>query len=341
MSLRRILALATVALVVGAAPAAADPARPTEFRSRIDSIEPDVEGVTAEIIGGDAFIQLTVDPGVTVEVQGYNGEPYLQFLPDGTVQENLNSQATYLNASRYGRAEEVEMPADVAADDAGELEPEWRTVATDGQYAWHDHRVHWMSPDKPPGFSAGDVIQTQDVALTVDGQPVAITVSVLLESAESPIPWLAIGAAALGIAVAVGWRRRSLPVAIGTAAIASVLAIVAGQGELEAVPAGAGGSALIVIVPAIGLVAAVAAALFLWRGKEGLAGVALLGSAACLAGWAVLRLAVLFNPVLPTELPENFDRFATAFAIGIAGAVAVLAFHSGALTPEPLDDEDE
>jgi hypothetical protein len=216
----------------------------------------------------------------------------------------------------------------------------WRTIATDGRHAWHDHRVHWMSPDKPPGFSAGDVIQTQDVQLLVDGEPVAITVSVLLADPVSPVPWIAIAVVVLGALVAAGWRRAALPIAVGAGAAAAIVATVVGWGEASAVPAGAGSSDLQVIVPAIALAAAVAAALFLWRGAKALAGVSLLGTAAALAGWALLRLTVLLKPVLPTELPEALDRAGTAAAIGVAAALVVLAFHSGAIAPAlpPEDD---
>ena len=120
-----------------------------------------------------------------------------------------------------------------------------------------------------------------------------------------------------------------------------MLAIVAGQGELAAVPAGAGGSSLVVIVPAIGLVAAVAGRVpAAGGGAGGLAGHRPAGLAACLAGWALLRLTVLWKPVLPTELPENLDRVATAVAVGVAVGVAVLTLRSGAVTPAPLTDDE-
>ena len=344
MSPRRIgrlggaLAALAAALVAGtAAPAAADPARPTDYESRIDAITPEVDTISVRIIGGDAFIELTADPGTEVTVLGYEGEPYLQFLEDGTVQENTRSAATYLNESRYARPEEVDVPTDISPED----DPVWRTVASGGTYAWHDHRVHWMSPDSPPDAEPGDVFQTQDVDLVVDGEPVAITVSVVLAEPISPLPWLGLGLAAAAGLSALGWKRRTLPVATVSAVVASVFAVVAGQAELAEVPAGAGGTPLVVIVPAIGLVAAGLAGLLLWRSKRGLAGVSLLASAACLGGWGVLRIMVLFKPVLPTTLPPNVDRAATALAIGMAAAVAVLVFHSGAVSPAPLEDEDE
>jgi hypothetical protein len=333
------IAAATAAVLLTAAPASADPARPSDFRSRIDAIEPATEAFEADILGGDSFIELAVEPGHEVVVLGYgldDPEPYLRFLADGTVQENLRSEATYLNADRYGRPGEVDVPAGLSPDD----EPEWRTVATNGRHAWHDHRVHWMSPDTPPGFSAGDVIQTQDVQLLVDGEPVVITVSVLFEDPVSPVPWIVLAVVVLGALVAAGWRRAALPIAVVAGTVAAVAATVVGWGEASAVPAGAGSSNLQVIVPAVALVAAIAAALFLWRGARGLAGVSLLGTAAALAGWALLRLTVLLKPVLPTELPANLDRAGTAAAIGVAAAVVVLAFHSGAIAPA-LPPEDE
>lgn len=331
-----LVALATALVAGTAAPAAADPARPTDYESRIDAITPEVDTISVRIIGGDAFIELTADPGTEVTVLGYEGEPYLRFLADGTVQENTRSEATYLNESRYGNAEEVDLPDGLEPTD----EPVWQTVATGGTYAWHDHRVHWMSTERPPGVEPGEPFQTQDVDLLVDGEPVAVTVSVLLADPISPLPWLAVVLVVAAGLSALGWKRGSLHVATASAAVASVLAVVAGQAELAEVPAGAGGTPLVVVVPAVGLVAAGLGGLLLWRAKRGLAGVSLLASAACLGGWGVLRIMVLFKPVLPTTLAPNLDRAATALAIGVAVAVAVLVFHSGAVSPAPLPDEE-
>ena len=62
----------------------------------------------AHVVGGDAFLELTVDEGTEVVVPGYGGEPYVRFLADGTVERNTRSEATYLNEDRQGA---VELPA--------------------------------------------------------------------------------------------------------------------------------------------------------------------------------------------------------------------------------------
>ena len=111
------------------------------MRSTVEAIEPPAEGVTAEIVGGDSFLRVRAEPGRTVVVRGYEGEPYLRFRPDGTVEVNRNSPAAYVNESRYG----TDPPASADATAA----PAWQEVAADGSYAWHDHRTHWMATNRP------------------------------------------------------------------------------------------------------------------------------------------------------------------------------------------------
>ena len=97
------LAVSGLGLLAGAAPVAADPAKPTDYRSEVTSIEPAVEGVTVQVAGGDGFLDVQVATGHEVIVEGYRGDPYLRFEPDGTVSRNLRSEATYINDDRYGR----------------------------------------------------------------------------------------------------------------------------------------------------------------------------------------------------------------------------------------------
>ena len=77
-----------------------------DYRSEITSTPP---GVEAQMLNYDDSIELRVDAGHEVVVEGYEGEPYLRFLADGTVEVNRNSPAAYLNEDRYA---DVEVPGE-------------------------------------------------------------------------------------------------------------------------------------------------------------------------------------------------------------------------------------
>jgi hypothetical protein len=317
-----VVLVALGALGLGARPAAADPPRPTDYRSTVTAVDPAAEGVEAAVVGGDAFLELRVDEGHEVLVEGYGDEPYLRFLPDGTVERNRRSEATYLNDDRQGT---VELPpeADNAAD------PDWQRVAGDGTYAWHDHRIHWMGTSRPPGAEPGDVVQEWAVALTVDGTPTEVRGELVLVEGVSALPWLALGVAGLAVVVVLG-RRRPLVVAAVAAVVAAAGALVVGWGQYSVAPAGSGVNPLLVAVPLVGLVAAVAGLVLRDRSS---APTATLAAAAAVLGWGALRASVLWMPVLPTELPYALDRAVTALALGLSVAAAGLVVWSGGLVP--------
>ena len=310
-------ALAAVsALVLTAAPAAADSPRPTDYRSTITGVTPATPAVEASVVGGDAFLELRVAPGHEATVTGYDDEPYLRFADDGTVWENRNSPATYTNATRYGDAE---VPAGVDPD----AEPEWRRVADDGAYAWHDHRIHWMSP-QTPGVARGDDIQSWNVELLVDGEPVTIDGVLRYEPGVGWWPWVAaLGVLAVAGAVWLAGRRWTHTTAARAAGgVGCLVAVVVAGAEQLAIPEEAGRSVLRFGVPAIGLVCAVVAVAL--RRRPRWAVPAGLASIAAVAGWAVRRLDVFTKPVLPTTLAPNLDRVGTALALGLAvGAIAL------------------
>ena len=84
-----------------------------------------------------AFLRLVVDRGTAVEVYGYRGEPYIQ-LPrrrHGAGEPGVGQLLREPVQARQRRCR---------ADFVDDALPEWHTVATDGDYAWHDHRTHWM-----------------------------------------------------------------------------------------------------------------------------------------------------------------------------------------------------
>lgn len=314
------LVLVLVLAVAGSGPVGADPARPTDFRSRVTAIEPPVDGSEVDVVGGDAFLELSVDRGHEATVLGYQREPYLRFRADGTVERNRSSPATYINEDRFGAA----VPDRLAGDALPS--PEWERVADDGRHLWRDHRVHFMGGTLPAGLEAGRAAEwTVDVV--VDGRPVAVSGSYRLLGAPSPMPWIAVAAAVAAATLLVGWGRP-VTVAAVASTLGAAIALAVGAAAQASIPPVAGASPLAVALPAVATAAAVVAVI---GRSPSVRVVAVLGAAAALVGWVLSRASVLWKAVLPTDLAPNLDRAGTAVVIGLAAASAVLAVRSGAL----------
>ncbi|KAG1648659.1 putative copper-binding protein [Nymphon striatum] len=183
-------------------PHEADAPGPTDYNTEIISIEPPSSAFDIEIIGGDAFVRLTQLEPIEIIVVGYQGEPYLRFLPNGQVLENRRSPAVWLNQERYGTEDELPDYVDP------ESPPQWVQVAEGGAFAWHDHRSHWMNPQQPPGAVAGDVILEATVPLDVDGNRVVVTVESTLLSRPSWFPPLVGIVAGLALAALIAKAGR-------------------------------------------------------------------------------------------------------------------------------------
>jgi MYXO-CTERM domain-containing protein len=115
------------------------------FRSEVRAVSPPVRGLEVEVIGGDKAVDLRNESGLLVVVEGYDDEPYLRFKPNGVVEQNQRSPATYLNADRRG-AQPVPAKADPQAA------PSWKPVSKDGEFRWFDHRTHVTSGNIPRRF---------------------------------------------------------------------------------------------------------------------------------------------------------------------------------------------
>lgn len=331
----RMLLLALGLVVLGAPPAAADPAGPSDFRSEVTGIVPSVEGIDATIRGGDSFLEISVEPGHTLVVEGYSGEAYLRVLDDGTVQRNRLSAATYLNDDRKGR---VEIPAAVTAAMEAEADPEWETVGDGGTFAWHDHRVHWMADASPPVGRGERVTGAYDpwrVPIEVDGTAAHVEGTLTYESSMSPLPWAAI---VVAVAAALAWSGRGRGLRLGAALLTAVaaVAVVVGRADWASTPESAG-NPLLWVLPVVAVLAALGATV--WAAKG--AGVVLaLAAVAALSGWGLFRIEALTKPVLPTDLPFALDRATIALALGTSLAVAYHAISSGALALPSLDDDE-
>ncbi|MEY2570160.1 MAG: hypothetical protein QOE63_510 [Acidimicrobiaceae bacterium] len=334
-----ILLLAGVVVLGTAQPASADPAKPGDYKSIITGVEPATSVVHVQVIGGDSFLQVQVDRGHELLVYAYSatapngvGEPFLRIRADGGVDENQQSNYTYSIETRYGTLP----PSNL--DPSGP--PQWKQVASDGAFAWHDHRIHWMSPIRKPGIKPGDVVQDWTVPMSIDGQPLTARGYLVLAHPIQAWLWF-VAAAVIAVVAIVAGKRKSTFVAGVALTLASAVALYVGEGEHKVVPTRAGGTILVVLLPGIALIAAIVA---LVLHKRAIGVIASLLSVATLAGWTIMRIAVLTKPVLPTSLSYNVDRAGTALAIGVAIAAAVLAVSSGGLIPklpDLADDEDE
>lgn len=288
--------------------AGADGARPSNFESVIDSVSPDQDGVTVEIVGGDAFVKVTADPGTEVLIPGYDGEPYLRIDADGSVWRNRSAPATYLNASRSGDVSELPDSADSAAA------ADWVRIGSDGTVAWHDHRVHWMLRTAPE--TKDGLVQTWMVPMSVDGQQVQVSGRLLHRPNE--IPWPAI--VGLAVAALVAWRARSARTRLVLLGGAAAVALASSVSWYLANPPGAEATVLPLVLPATALVA-VLAARFTPRIVRHLA--LPLAAVGMLIGWFVNRVGVVWMPTLPTELVDPLERVVSTSVAGIAAGVAV------------------
>ena len=147
--LRRLSLLGVLVAALAAAPNGFADAGSPNYSSKLISVAPNVKGLTVRVVDGDDAIELRNATGLNVVVPGYENEPYLRFLVNGRVEVNVNSPAKYLNEERYGG---VTVPKTASP----KATPRWQLIAQGGAYTWHEHRVHWMSTNRPPKVEASD-----------------------------------------------------------------------------------------------------------------------------------------------------------------------------------------
>jgi hypothetical protein len=312
----RIVIGVLVLFVVGFAPgvAHADAAGPTDYASEIVAISPDTGLVDVSIEGGDAFVRVEVEPGHEVIVLGYapDSEPYLRIGPDGTVEENARSYATYYNQERFGGS-------DIPAIVDNQAAPEWRRIGSGGAWSWHDHRAHWMGDEPPIGLEPGDALPDQTIDLLVDGAPVGVVVRTTLQAEPSPLPAI--------VGVLIGLQIGLLGFALGPATatmsvlVTALAATVVGAGQYLSLSAATGPLFTWWALPLIAAVSAAVTIAIYGRSELVQVGLLMLGGAMLLI-WAVRRRDVLGAAVLPTDLPYWFDRMTTA-AAAIVGLLAL------------------
>ena len=322
-------------VIMSPVPAFADPAGPTDYRTEVVSIEPASPNIDVQILGGDAFVEVTAEPGTDVVVMGYGGEPYLWFQPDGAVLENQNSPATAMNTSRDGA-----MPAG-AHEASADAEPDWKQIASDHRWAWHDHRAHWMQATRPTGASPGDQILEGVIPLEVDGTAVEVSVVSRWEPAPSALPmWLGGLFGLLCAVAAFVCRRRRYPTTPWMVPPA-VLALVAGLWQYLSLPAATAPPTVWWLLPAIAVTCALGGLLAEFARARFWADAAMLVVGVELAVWGWIKRDGLSAALIPSGAPGWLDRFAVSSALvgGVAFAVLALWFLFGTGQRRTTDGE--
>ena len=115
----------------------------SNYRSTSRRSSPDVPGLSLQVLEFADRLLLRNHTGKTVTIYGYEGEPYARVLANGTAEVNKRSPA-------YLPQHELLRQRHGAAGGNAKAPPQWKVIDRTGQFEWHDHRIHWMSPALPP-----------------------------------------------------------------------------------------------------------------------------------------------------------------------------------------------
>jgi hypothetical protein len=319
----------------------------TNLDSRITA-EPDLPGVRWKVYTGGLLVEVVNDGDQVLVVEGYEGEPYLRIGPDG-VERNRRSPATYLNDDRIGRRvsarTDVAMPRDV--DPAAP--PEWIRLGDEPRALWHDHRVHWMSP-QPPRFvdagpvatammrvnlvgvigRAGDdagVFQGWTIPVTYGGEAAALEGEMVWVDPPSAWPYALL--AALLVAPALWGIRRRDPIAMLRPAAVVVLLVATANSihlvdDLVSWPSDRLDELWGLLHTSLFLGTGIGASL--WSLRVGYGRLVALGiaSAAVLYHQGLVHLPMLHASQFPTVWPEPLIRVTVALGLLQAVAVAIV-----------------
>ncbi len=191
-----------------------DDVQPRNTEAVVTTVSPALpEGVKVDIVGTDTFVRVRSD-GHEVVIPGYEQESYIEISSTNEVRVNVNSITYLLNQTRYGS----DVP-EVTTDEVA-----WETVSTNGEYMWHDHRVHWMSQKPPATINDDGLIQTWVIPLTVDAQDVIVSGELYLRDAASRL-WWGVGVIVLiaTVMLSVLNRRALIVLLLGISAAGTII----------------------------------------------------------------------------------------------------------------------
>ncbi|MGE3589355.1 MAG: hypothetical protein AB7L17_16635 [Ilumatobacteraceae bacterium] len=295
----------------------------SNYRTRVLGVEPSVAGLSVHLYNVQGTIEVTYTGSGTLTVIGYEDEPYLRISASG-VERNIHSTATYLNDDRYAR---VTLPPE--ADNS--LPPEWERISSGRSASFHDHRTHWMS-DVPPSQVDADphrvtvIFERWEIPLSIDGRAAAIVGDLAWVPPPSRPPWVTLGFAIAALtAVVLAMVRRWQRVAIGVAALGTVLFTVDTAGYLGALRTSAGQKAWLIGWPLVAAAATVV--LIVVRRRASTTPSAFVALAAlvigAIGGWD--RIDVISRSQIQSSLPDWYARTAAVACLTL-GATLLIRF---------------
>ncbi|GAA2571546.1 hypothetical protein GCM10010435_52380 [Winogradskya consettensis] len=314
------------ALLAPAGPAFAhggDAPDATSYRTDVSGLSERIPALTVRAVEAGARLELVNNTGKTVEILGYQDEPYLEVRPDG-VYQNVNSPATYTNATLDG-----DSPVPSNADPTAP--PQWQKVSGEPTVRWHDQRTHWLSPGLPPQAQADPsrAHKLRDWTVPLRQGAHTFTVNGTLTWEPPPAAWLwwaAAVALAAGItALALRSARWVGPVALLTGTIGFAYAVTRAT-------LGVSGQAPAIVASAIAIVAGV----FALSGRTPF--LVLLGGAAVAIFGGLGDVGVFNQAVVNFPGPGWLSRAAVLIAIGTGTgltAAGVLRLRAAPPAPAP------
>jgi hypothetical protein len=303
--------------------------RPSNYRTRITSVTPEIPGVRVTVVDLGSKLQLSNHTGTPVVVLGYEAEPYLKVGPSG-VYENTLSPATYLNRTRNGQTA-VPPAAAYASPTAA---PQWHKISDAHTVRWHDHRAHWMGGQPPPVVQQSpgryhDIDERTITMLYGTTPPTRMVVHVTLDWVPGPSGrgWWPLVIAMFAIGLLAGlWKRglRTMAALVGVLVTVDIVHSIAYEmgrpgSVLARVGQFFGGNFVSVAV----WIAAIAVIIGLAQKRtEALYGAVLVGLMVALVGGAT-DLSSLWKSQLPTVGPAWLTRVGVVVSLGLGLGIAV------------------
>jgi hypothetical protein len=293
------------ALVALAAPAGADAhlrsgVVAVDYRASVVSPNP---AVKARVYQSDRALSVTAEPGHTVVILGYLGEPFVR-IGAGWVAVNAAS----LTAAGLGLLE-GSLPG-----------TSWRLRSRGETFVWHDRRLH--------GLPAGVDHKRWSIPLVVDGHSAQLTGE--LERIERPSvwPWIVLGLPFVLVTALLLLRRRMsrVRVAAVTLGVTSAVGMLATGAGFALDSYGSGGKW---VAAANELVFTLVGIAFVVRGSRQVKAIA--GGALGFLGLGVglSKIPVFLHGVVLSVVPGTIARLivsVTIFAGAAATALGLLVF---------------